>query len=297
MSSDLDLHGLYVPLITPFTEDDRPALSEIERLAHDVVDAGAAGLVALGTTGENATLDSSERAAVIDVIADVARQRSVKLLIGAGNNNTRSSIEDVQRAGSVAGVSGLLVVVPYYTRPSEAGVVEHFKTLAAASNVPLVIYNIPYRTGRGLGSASLLELADTANIAGVKQAVGSVDIDTLRLSAEKPSNFHVLCGDDPYIFSLMCLGASGAIAASSHLRTSDFVELIDASLKGDVVVARAMANSVLPMCEALFTEPNPAVLKAALASQGRISTPNLRSPMTPASADALERALMTLAFN
>lgn len=290
MSSNIDLRGLYVPLITPFTIDDQPALADIERLAHDALDAGAAGIVALGTTGEPAALTAAERASVIDVIATVCRQRSAQMIVGAGTNSTQASIEAVRTVSAIEGVTALLSVVPYYTRPSEDGIVEHFTVLARESRVPLVVYNIPYRTGKGLGSDALLRLAATPNIAGVKQAVGGVDVATLQLLAGKPDDFHVLCGDDSFIFPMVCAGASGAIAASSNLCTDSFARLIELALKRDIVGARDESQKLLPLCEALFAEPSPSVPKGVLAAQRRIASPALRLPMTQASDRAIRRA-------
>ena len=293
MGSNLDLGGVYVPLITPFegSSDQSPvalgdqspvALGELERLANESLDAGATGLVALGTTGEPATLDDDERRAVIETVGSVCRQRQAAFIIGAGTNNTKATIEAAKQAALSPRLTAILSVVPYYTRPSEAGIVSHFGAVAEASPVPVVVYNIPYRTGRGLGSASLLRLASTPNIAGLKQAVGGIDQDTLELMAEKPDNFHVLCGDDPYLYSLMTLGGSGAIAASAHVCTSGFVALVDAALKGETG-ARQIHEILLPVCKFLFTEPSPGIVKGVLAYQGRISSGSLRLPMTAGS--------------
>lgn len=296
MGSNIDLRGVFVPLITPFDSDDRPALAEVEKLAVHALDSGATGLVALGTTGEPATQDADERAAVIEAIATVCRARNAKLIVGAGTNSTKASLVEVEKANAVDGIGAILSVVPYYTRPSEAGIVAHFQTLAAASSVPLVVYNIPYRTGRGLGHTALLELAATENIAGMKQAVGSVDADTLALMAAKPADFHVLTGDDPFIFSHMALGGSGAIAASSHLCTRQFVDMVRLFHEGDIAGARRISGALLPLCEALFMEPSPAILKGALHRLGMISTPELRAPMTAASQAAIDRALEAVTF-
>lgn len=292
MTSELDLHGIYVPLITPFTEADAVAYDEVERLAVDALEAGAAGLVALGTTGEPATLEIDEKKQVIDIIGAVCKDRNAHFSVGAGTNSTKASVAAVE-AACEAGADSILSVVPYYTRPSEAGIVAHFETLAAASGVPVIVYNIPYRTGRGLGAESLLQLAATNNIAGLKQAVGGVDADTLRLLANKPDGFHVLCGDDPYIFSLLNLGGAGAIAASANVCTSAFVQLVDYARKGDAAHALHLHETLLPLTTVLFDEPSPAVTKALLHATGKISSPSLRAPMTAASSQATQRAVDT----
>jgi 4-hydroxy-tetrahydrodipicolinate synthase len=294
MTSELDLRGTFVPLITPFTETDAVAYDEVERLAADALDAGAAGIVALGTTGEPATLDEEEKKKVFEIVGAVCKDRGAHFNVGAGTNSTRTSIGSVE-AACEAGADSILAVVPYYTRPSEAGIVSHFETLASVSDAPLIVYNIPYRTGRGLGADSLLHLASVPNIAGLKQAVGGVDADTLRLFANKPEAFQVVCGDDPYIFPLLSLGASGAIAASANVCTSAFVALVDAALKDEDALARRLHETLLPLCTALFEEPSPAVIKALLHASGKISTPNLRAPMTAASAKATTKAVEVFA--
>jgi 4-hydroxy-tetrahydrodipicolinate synthase len=192
-------------------------------------------------------------------------------------------------------VVGALVVVPYYVRPSEAGIVEHFKVVAKSAPVPVIAYNIPARTGRGLGAASLLELARTPNIAGVKQAVPTLDTDTLELLAMAPEGFAVLGGEDTMLFPLMCMGAAGTICASAHLCTEQFVAMIECGLAGKIEDGRAHAEVLLPVVRALFTEPNPAIFKAVLHAQGRISTADVRLPLTNASDAALDRCLEAVA--
>jgi 4-hydroxy-tetrahydrodipicolinate synthase len=290
MTSELDLRGIFVPLITPFTEADQVAYDEVERLAVEALDSGAAGIVALGTTGEPATLDEDEKAKIIEVVGAVCRDRNAHLSVGAGTASTRNSVT-AARAAVAAGAQSVLTVVPYYTRPTEEGIVAHFRTLADACDAPVIVYNVPYRTGRSLGAASLLELASVPNIAGVKQAVGGVDADSLHVLAEAPEGFNMLCGDDPYLFPLLTLGATGAIAASANMCTAQFVALVDAALKGEWARARELHETLLPLCGALFAEPNPSVIKGVLHAQGRISTPNLRAPMTIASKTAVDAAV------
>jgi 4-hydroxy-tetrahydrodipicolinate synthase len=156
--------------------------------------------------------------------------------------------------------------------------VRHFQAVAARSPVPLIAYNIPYRTGRGLGAGALLELAATVNIAGVKQAVGCVDADTLRVLSESGDDFALLGGDDAFLFPLMLMGARGAIAASANLCTRRFVEMIECGLRHDVPAGRAHAEALLPLVRALFAEPSPAVIKALLHAQGRIPPPRCACP-------------------
>jgi len=287
--------GLLTPVVTPFAADGQVAVDALERLAAELLDAGATGLIALSTTGEPSALDAAERDAVVAACARVCGDRGADLVVGAGTNDTRTTIERHAALADVPGVVASLAVVPYYVRPSEAGIVAHFQAVAARSPVPLITYNVPYRTGRGLGAAALLELAATDNVAGLKQAVGSLDADTLAVLAQQPDGFAVLGGDDAFLFPTMLMGGAGAIAASAHLCTERVVAMLAAGAAGDVAAGRPHAEALLPLSQALFAEPSPAVIKALLHAEGRIPTPDVRLPLLAATPVALQRAQATLA--
>jgi len=289
MANDLNLQGLWVPIVTPFTEAGDVDLSSLRRLAERLLNDGARGLVALGTTGEPATLTLEERQRVVEVCNIAAAQSGCPLIVGAGTNSTVETIDEIQRLTGHGQVAGALVVVPYYTRPSAAAVVEHFHLVADESPVPIVLYNIPYRTGRGLDSQALLDASSHPNIIGLKQSVGSLDYDTLDVLARHDPAFAVLTGDDAFIAPTVLLGGSGAIAAAAHICTSLFVELVEAALAGNVSRTKALADALLPVVSAGFAEPNPAVWKAALHHNGEISSATLRRPMTSASPDSTNR--------
>ncbi|WP_051023462.1 4-hydroxy-tetrahydrodipicolinate synthase [Nocardia pneumoniae] len=289
----MTLAGLFVPLITPFTADDALAADALERLAHEVLRDGATGIVALGTTGEPSTLTDSERAQVIAICARVCREHDAPLIVGAGSNSTTGSVEALARLDPDS--TAALTVVPYYTRPSEAGVVEHFRRLAAASPVPLIVYHVPYRTGLPLSADTLLELADLPNVIGLKHAVGAIDDPTIALMSARPAGFAVLAGDDRFAAPLLALGASGAIAASAAVHTSSFAALVEAWRAGPIEAARLLGHQLAPLSAALFAEPNPAVIKAVLAAQGRIPSPAVRLPLLPASDGATRAALTAIA--
>ena len=285
----------WIPLITPFASDGTVDTAAIERLCTEYLDAGSAGIVALGTTGESSALDEAERRLVIETVSAVCAARGARVIVGTGSNNTARTVATTEGLAGIPAVVGALVVVPYYVRPSEAGIVAHFAAVAAASPVPLVLYNIPARTGRGLGATSLLELAAMPNIAGVKQAVAALDADTLELLAGAPTGFGVLGGEDALLFPLMCMGAVGAISAAAHLCTEQFVKMIDHGLAGEVEAGRLIAGSLLPVVRSAFAEPNPAVFKAVLHAQGRIATPEVRMPLVAASAAARDACLAAVA--
>ena len=291
MPSDLDLHGVWVPLITPFDASGSVDIEAIERLSNEYLADGVAGIVALGTTGEAPALDADEKQAVIAACSRACSARGAPLIVGTGTNNTRSTIAETLALEGIKGVVGALVVVPYYVRPSEAAIVEHFRVVAEASPVPLIAYNIPSRTGRGLGAPALLELAAIPNIAGVKQSVDTLGTDTLEVLASAPAGFSMLSGDDYLVFPLVCLGAAGGITASAHVCTARFVAMVECALSAKLDDARAHAEALLPVIRAGFSEPNPAVWKGVLHAQGRIATPDVRMPLGNASAAAIERCL------
>jgi 4-hydroxy-tetrahydrodipicolinate synthase len=291
----LRLRGVYVPLITPFDESGGVALGAIGRLVHEYLDAGAAGIVALGTTGEASALDAVEKRAVIDTCARVCAERDAQLVVGAGTNTPAATIAAAEALEGTPALAAALVVVPYYVRPSEAGIVAHFEAVAARSPVPLVLYNVPQRTGRGLSAAGVLRVAANPNVAGLKQAVGAIDADSLEILADAPDGFAFLAGDDPFIYPTVLMGAAGAIAASAHVCTERFVAMVECGLAGKLDDGRAHAEALLPVVHACFAEPNPAVFKAVLHAQGRIPTPDVRLPLLAASAGARDRALAAVA--
>jgi 4-hydroxy-tetrahydrodipicolinate synthase len=288
--SPLRLRGTYVPVVTPFDERDAVALDALEQLVADCLGAGAAGVVALATTGEPTSLDAAERAAVVAACSRVCTDLGGQLIVGAGTNDTRTTVAQHEALADVPGVTASLAVTPYYVRPSESAIVSHLQLVASRSPVPVVTYNIPYRTGMGLGASALLDLAAAENVAGVKQSVNGIDVDTLTVLARAPEGFAVLGGDDPYLFPLTLMGAAGAISAAANLETRRFMAMIDDGLAGRVDDGRAHAEALLPFSVALFAEPSPAVIKAVLHADGRIPTPDVRMPLSAASPGAVRAA-------
>lgn len=281
----MTLTGLYVPLITPFDDAGAVALDALEALAHQVLDAGATGVVALGTTAEPAALSGPEQRAVVDVAARVCRERDAQLVVGAATPQALDVLRG--RPEVVAALS----VVPPFIRPGEAGVLAHFSHLAAVSPVPLVIYHVPYRTGQRLSADAVRRLAALPGVVGVKHAVGGIDDDTVALMADLPEGFAVLGGDDLFISPLLALGAHGAILASAHVATAQFVELIEAWRASDVSRARPLGHRLATLSGALFAEPNPTVVKAVLHARGSIPTAAVRLPLLPAHPDTTRAAL------
>jgi 4-hydroxy-tetrahydrodipicolinate synthase len=288
-AESMTLSGVYVPLITPFDATGAVALASLEALAHEVLEAGASGVVALGTTAEPTSLSATEQRGVVDVIARVCRERSAHLLVGA------STVEAVKALRGRSEVAAVLSLVPPFLRPGEAGVIAHFEALAAASPAPLVIYHVPYRTGQHLSADALRRLADLAGVAGIKYAVGGIDTGTIELLADPPADFAVLGGDDAFISPLLALGAHGGILASAHFATARFVELVGSWHIGETARARTLGHCLAAMSSAMFAEPNPTVIKAVLHAQGRIPTDSVRLPLLPAGSDTVQSALQLVA--
>lgn len=290
----LPLHGVLVPLITPFDADDGVAGPALEALAHEVLDAGATGIVALGTTGEAAALDAAEKHAVIDVCAEVCEERGAILVVGAGSNDTEASALALAELAQWPRIGGALVSVPYYNRPGESGVIAHFRRLAAHSPVPLIVYHIPYRTAQPLSGRALRELGGLPNVAGMKLATGGIGTEAMELFGDCPDGFSILAGDDLFLAPMLALGASGGILASAHLATRQFVRLAEAWAAGEIDVARTLGYALSRLSAAAFAEPNPVVIKGALHALGRIPTPDVRLPLLPASAEAVDALLKRL---
>ncbi|WP_321846164.1 4-hydroxy-tetrahydrodipicolinate synthase [Paraburkholderia bannensis] len=274
--------GIWIPLVTPFNGGgvDHEAL---DALVRHYVQAGVAGIVALGTTGEPAALDEREQDAVLATV--LASAGALPVVAGVSGNHTQSVCERIAALNDTP-VAGVLAAAPYYIRPSQSGVIGHFAALADASRKPVILYDIPARTGVTLALPTLLELAGHERIVAVKDCGGSLD-KTLALILD--GRLQVLCGEDLDMFGMMCAGASGAIAASAHVLPERFVAMERALREGRLNEARALWHTLVPLVRAMFAEPNPGPVKAALAQQGLLRN-ELRAPMTRVS-DELDAML------
>jgi len=278
-----DFSGLWIPLVTPFRNGavDHPALARlVERLAPT----GMAGFVVCGSTGEAAALDSDEQLAVLDTVARAAP--SLPRIMGISGYHLGKTLEWTRRLGDLE-LAGLLVPAPSYIRPSQAGLVDWFSEIAAVSAVPLLIYDIPYRTGSIMTREALLALAGHPRIRAIKDCGGDAG-KTRALIAD--GRLQVLAGEDAQMFSTLAEGGAGAIAASAHLQTERFVDVLRLLREGRLADARAQWRPLLPLIEALFVDANPGPLKAVLANEGSMQD-ELRAPMTRASDELRERLL------
>ena len=254
-------------MVTPFGDAGALDLDGAVELARWLVTCGNEGLVVAGTTGESPTLGHDEQ---IDLIAAVVDAVDVPILAGAGSNDTAAAVELTERA-TAAGAAGILSVTPYYNRPPQAGLYDHFRTVAEATHLPVIIYDIPVRTGRKVDTATLLSLAhDLENMAGIKDAAGD-PAETGRLIAAAPEGFEVYSGDDALTLPLLAVGAVGVIGVATHWTAAEHLEMFDAWERGDTATARAVNAALGPSFdyETGLAAPNPIPTKALLRVLGR----------------------------
>jgi len=279
-------------MVTPFDDAGALDLDGAAELARWLVACGNEGLVVAGTTGESPTLSHDEQ---IDLIATVVAAVEVPVLAGAGSNDTAAAVELTERA-TAAGAAGILSVAPYYNRPPPAGLYDHFRAIAGATHLPMIIYDIPVRTGRKVDTATLLSLAhDTENMAGIKDAAGD-PAETGRLIAAAPEGFEVYSGDDALTLPLLAVGAVGVIGVATHWTAAEHLEMFEAWERGDTAAARAINAAMSPSFdyETRLAAPNPIPTKALLRVLGRPAG-RCRPPMDAEPAGLADDAKAVLA--
>ena len=270
-------------MITPFHSDGGVDHGTVWSLARYLVDNGSDGIVVAGTTGESPTLSGDEKVALIRTVVEAAGKRAT-VVAGTGTYDTAESEELTMRAEE-AGAHAAMAVTPYYNRPSQKGLVAHFASIADASTLPLMLYNIPSRTGRRIEVATLVELAGHDRIVAVKDAVGDLAFTTdTRLAL--PDDFAIYCGDDIRTLPMMSVGAVGVVSVASHLAGRQVARMVEAANSGDWEEARRLHFALAPLATALFSEPSPSPVKAALdALWEPVGEPRL--PLVAASADTV----------
>jgi 4-hydroxy-tetrahydrodipicolinate synthase len=269
--------GSITALVTPFKDDGSVDFETLAALVEWQIESGIDGLVPCGTTGESPTLSHEEHEAVVAAVVAAVRKR-IPVLAGAGSNATAESLRLVRHAEKV-GADGVLVITPYYNRPTQAGLVAHYRTIAAATRLPIVVYNVPGRTGINILPETLARLAEIETIVGVKEASGSLDQVSAILNS---CNLDVLSGDDGLTLPIMAVGGCGVISVVANAAPRKMVALTRAVSKGDLANAERLHRELYPLCKALFLETNPIPVKAALAMLGKIRE-NLRLPLVPLS--------------
>jgi 4-hydroxy-tetrahydrodipicolinate synthase len=276
---------LWLPLITPF-KDGAVDFASYERLIAHYRAIGVDAFFPLGTTGESPTLDDAESEALIE--RTLAAAGDVPVYVGVGGNATAKVVKTLKRLERLP-FRGIVSVCPYYNRPSQDGLIQHFKAIAAETDREVFIYNIPYRTAVNLANESLIELAKVPNIVGVKDSCGIL-AQSLDLLARKPKGFSVLTGEDALYFTMLANGADGGILAASHIMTERFHEVGRRFADNDIAGARAAWAPLASLVPLLFAEANPMPIKYLLWRQGLIASPECRLPLTRIS-DALARRL------
>jgi 4-hydroxy-tetrahydrodipicolinate synthase len=276
-----DLSGVFTALVTPFRGGpaERPAIDEasLRRLTRQQIEGGVQGLVVAGTTAESPTLSNEERRLIFQIVKDEAAGR-VPLMLGTGSNDTAQAVAWTREAREL-GADAALVVVPYYNKPPQRGIVAHYKAVAAAAPIPIVLYNVPSRTITGMDVETIAELSRVSNIVGVKEATGDLAFGA-RVIAACERDFLVTSGDDASAFELMLAGAKGVISVASHVLPEVFAGFCRRARNGDRTVS-ADYGKWLELVQYLYCEPNPMPVKEAMRQMGVIESAEMRLPLVP----------------
>lgn len=281
----MKLSGVWVPLITPFLNDEVD-FESYKKLVDYYIDKGAAGLIPLGTTGESPTVSDEEFEEIVDKTMEYNNGR-VPVYVGLGGNNTKKVVKHLKAAEKYK-VDGILSVTPYYNRPDQRGIYEHFLSISEATDLNIIIYNIPYRTGRNIENKTIYKLAELKNIVALKDSCGDFK-QTSELLLNPPKDFSILTGEDALFYSTLLLGGDGGILASSHVRTEAFIDVYNKVKANNHQEALKMWKQLAGFIPMLFEEPNPAPLKYILNKMGVISSPELRLPLVEITEDLKEK--------
>lgn len=269
------LKGSLVALITPMNQDGSINYEQLHDLIDWHIENGTDGIVAVGTTGESATLPVEEHLAVIEATVKHVNKR-VPVIAGTGANNTVEAIA-LSKAAEQAGADYTLSVVPYYNKPSQEGIYQHFKAIAEATSIPMVIYNVPGRTVVSMSNDTILRLAEIPNIIGVKEASGNIG-NNIELINSVPEGFVVLSGDDPTGLPFMLCGGHGVVTVAANVAPKLFADMCRAALEGDIATARRLNKQLIPIYNTMFCEPSPAAPKWGLSLLGKCE-PHVRLPL------------------
>lgn len=277
--------GSIVAIVTPF-KDEKIDEKKLRELVDFQVKNGSSGIVPCGTTGESATLDFEEHELVIKIIIEQVKKR-VPVIAGTGSNSTQEAIHLTQQAAR-AGADASLQVSPYYNRPTQKGLYEHFKAIAQSVNIPIILYNIAGRTGVNIEPETIAKLAqDCKNIVAVKEASGSLD-QMSRIKQLCPKEFNLISGDDALTLPVLSIGGIGIISVVANIVPGDVAAMVTAFEKGDLIKARQLHYKLLPLIKAVFLETNPIPIKTAMGLLG-MCQPDLRLPMCSMSEDNLDK--------
>ena len=273
-------NGTGVAIITPFDQNNRVDYPALERVVEHCIKGKVNYIVVLGTTGESVTLTHREKIEVINTVVKTTSKR-VPIVVGIGGNNTQDVIDGIKIV-NFQGIDGILSVVPYYNKPNQKGLYEHYKAISQVSPLPVILYNVPGRTGINMTSETTISLAhDFKNLVAIKEASGNMQ-QIMEILRDKPDGFDVISGDDALTFPMLILGATGVISVVANAFPLDFSTLVDEALSGNHPLARKIHYAYLEVIGALFTEGNPAGVKAIMHQQKLIENV-VRLPLTPVS--------------
>ena len=282
----MDLSGCGTALVTPFAADGSVDESALVRLVNWQIESDINFIVACGTTGEASTMSEAENQRVIETVVSTAAGR-VPIIAGCSHNATAQAVANAKKMAKLSGISGLLTANPYYNRPGQEGQYLHFRAVAEATELPVLLYNIPSRTGTNLEPATVLRLAELPNVLGVKESSGNMGQITEILN-HAPASFKVFSGDDGLTLPMMALGAVGVVSVASNAIPAQMAQMVQAALVGDWTTARAINRKFYGLMQAHFCEPSPAPIKAVLALLGH-GEDHLRLPMIPVTTATRQR--------
>lgn len=269
------IDGVWLPIITPFLEDKIDFKSYKKMIDH-YIDKGVTGIIPLGTTGESPTVGEEEFEEIVEKTMEYVYGR-VPVIVGVGGNNTRKVQEKLKTVEKYK-VNGVLSVSPYYNRPDQRGIYEHFLRLSETTGLDIIIYNIPYRTGRNMENDTIFKLSELKNIIGIKDASGDIK-QTLSLLLNAPPDFSIMTGEDIFFYTTLLHGGQGGILAASHIETEDFIEVYNRIKSNDHQGAFEIWKRLAGLIPLLFEEPNPSPIKYCLKKMGLIESPELRLPL------------------
>jgi 4-hydroxy-tetrahydrodipicolinate synthase len=268
--------GVYPAMTTPFEDDESIDFEQLRDNAKRLEVAGVDGLVPVGSTGESATLSHDEHVEVVEAVIDAVDD--VPVIAGTGSNNTREALSLSRRAAD-AGADALLLISPYYNKPEQRGLLEHYRTIADEIDLPQIVYNVPSRTGRNIEPDTAVALAEHENIQAFKAASGDLGQISEIVERTRRQDFAVLSGDDPLTVPMVSIGATGAISVVANVEPERTCAMVGAALAGDFERARELHHELGPLARALFVETNPIPVKEAMAMRG-LGSPDLRSPLS-----------------
>lgn len=282
--------GVGTALVTPFTADGSVDEAAVTRLVHRQIEAGIHFLSPCGTTGEAPTLTHRDKLRVVELVVGAAAGR-VPVLAGAGGYDTREAIEltrDMERVGA----DGILSVTPYYNKPTQEGLFQHFRAIAESTTLPIMLYNVPGRTGVNMEAATTIRLAAIPNIVAVKEASANV-VQMSEIIAGTPDDFLLLSGDDPIAVAVMAIGGCGVVSVASNQAPAEMAQVVELCERGDYAAARRLHHWLLPLLQVNFVESNPGPVKMAMAAMGLLEE-HFRLPLVPPSAATREKVLRVL---